>query len=112
MYDLVKDIYNDNEEYFHIIPQLFIQYFYVNTIQKQRPILEVEKELYAITKKLSEKTVAAIEQKKEKKKNENKKNPTIKMTNFQPEGKKVNLFKMDYFDSYEAVYAEIMNVNE
>lgn len=56
--------------------------------------------------------MAAIEQKKEKKKNENKKNPTIKMTNFKPEGKKVNLFKMDYFDSYEAVYAEIMNVNE
>lgn len=72
----------------------------------------MEKELFAITKRLSAKTVADIEQNKDKKVKENKRNPTLKLTHFNPDGKKVNLFKMDCFDSYEAVYAEIMKVNE
>lgn len=41
IYDLVKKIFEDNEEYFHIVPQLFIQYFYNNVLLKKRPILDV-----------------------------------------------------------------------
>jgi len=43
IYELVKKIFDDNEEYFHIVPQLFIQYFYKNVFVKKRPILDIEK---------------------------------------------------------------------
>jgi hypothetical protein len=36
----------------------------------------------------------------------------MKMKHFNPTGKKENLFRSDYFNSYEEVYAEIINVNE
>lgn len=39
VYNLIKDIYGDNEEYFQILPELFVQYFYDNVFGKGRPIL-------------------------------------------------------------------------
>lgn len=61
IYELVKRIFEDNEEYFHIVPQLFIQYFYRQVFINRRSILEVEKELFDITKRLSEKTLTMVQ---------------------------------------------------
>ena len=41
IFELVKLIFHDDEEYFHIIPQAFIQYFYNSTFREGRPILAV-----------------------------------------------------------------------
>lgn len=60
VYDLIRVLFMDNEEYFHILPQLFMQYFYDNVLIKHRPVLEVEKELKAITDRLSERTMASL----------------------------------------------------
>lgn len=46
IYELVKKIFDDNEEYFHIVPQLFIQYFFKKVFVDKKPILEVEAELF------------------------------------------------------------------
>lgn len=100
VYDLVKDIFEDNEEYFHIVPELFIQYFYKNTFIKQRPILEIESELFEITKRLSAKTVAGI--KTDKAADLKSRHMTLKMKHFDPPNdSKVNLFKLKYFNNYE-----------
>jgi hypothetical protein len=41
VYDLVKSLFAENEEYFHIVPQLFTQYFVVQAFQKKRSILDI-----------------------------------------------------------------------
>ena len=41
VYDLVKSLFAENEEYFHIVPQLFTQCFVVQAFQKKRSILDV-----------------------------------------------------------------------
>ena len=51
----VKHIFSDSEDYFHIIPQIFIQYFWNNAFAKGRPILEIESELFSIVQQLSKK---------------------------------------------------------
>ena len=60
IYDHIKVLFSDNEEYFHILPQIFMQYFYKNVLVKHRPVLEVEKELMEITKRLSKKTAESL----------------------------------------------------
>lgn len=41
IYHLLKKCFESNEEYFHILPQLFIQFFFNNAIKKQRPVADV-----------------------------------------------------------------------
>lgn len=51
----IKHLFHEDEAYFHIIPQLFIQYFWNNNIKEGRPILNIEAELTAIIKDISSK---------------------------------------------------------
>jgi hypothetical protein len=60
IYDKIKVLFADNEEYFHILPQLFMQYFYKSVFVKKRPVLEVEKELMTLAKRLSAKTAESL----------------------------------------------------
>ena len=43
--DNTRKLFFDNQEYFHILPLLFIQYFWNNATKKNRPIFEVQEEL-------------------------------------------------------------------
>jgi len=52
----IKSVFTFNEEYFHIYPQILLQYFYENTLLKEISLLEVEHKLMDITKQLSDKT--------------------------------------------------------
>lgn len=38
---LVKTVFEDNEDYFHIIPQIIARYYYQEAILKGKPVLEV-----------------------------------------------------------------------
>lgn len=77
-----------------------MQYFYNNVFDKKRPILDIEKELFNITKKLSAKTVAEI--KTGDGPDHKGRHMTFKMKHFDPpNNNKVNLFKAAYFNSYE-----------
>jgi hypothetical protein len=42
IYDLIKHLFNEEEEYFHIIPQLLVHYFEENAFNKKRPYADVE----------------------------------------------------------------------
>jgi hypothetical protein len=55
VFELIKHVFHDDEEYFHILPQLLIQRFWKSTFAQNRPILDVEGELFAIIKDLSAK---------------------------------------------------------
>lgn len=41
IFKLIEKAISFNAEYFHIIPQLFIEYFYDNVLLKHKPTLEV-----------------------------------------------------------------------
>ena len=85
------------------MPQIFMQYFYDSVLLKHRPVLEVERELMEVTKKLSARTAEAILNEEDKEGRGAQKKFTVKMNNFNPpDNNKVNLFtKVKYFDSYE-----------
>jgi hypothetical protein len=91
-----------------------MQYFYDSVLLKHRPVLEVERELMDTIKKLSAKTEAALLNEGDKVAKGHQKHATIKMANFDPpNNNKVNLFtKAKYFESYEEIYSEIIQVNE
>lgn len=55
LFNLIKHIFHDDEEYFHIIPQTFIQYFWNNVFKHNRPILDVEADLQKIIREMSKK---------------------------------------------------------
>jgi hypothetical protein len=105
---MIKQGFHDDEESFHIIPQLFIQYFFKNTFEKHKPILKVEEELSAMIKKISQSESGGASGA-----------PTqtykldIKMKNFNPPNDfQVNLFKdTSFFNNYEILYSEIDKVN-
>lgn len=100
IYSIVGNIFNDNEEYFQIVPQLFVQYFYKHAFEQNQPFLQIEKELTKITKDLSAKTVAQMNNSEEA--NRQGRKVEFKMNNFEPpKENKVNLFKPAYFNSYE-----------
>ena len=88
-----------------------MHYFYDNVLIKKRPVLEVEHELKAITKRLSALTVTALpasddSDKKNAEKYADLTLPTKKKARFKSRiyhhlGEKVNLFKdTKYFLSY------------
>ena len=43
VFDLISKIFADNEDYFHILPQLFMQYFYKYAFYKRRQALDIER---------------------------------------------------------------------
>lgn len=96
IFGLIKHIFTDDEEYFHIIPQLFIQYFWNNTFSLNRPILDIENELLKMIK-----TISAKESSGQPVGN-GAPSINIKMKNFNPPSDyKVNLFKdTAYFGNY------------
>lgn len=108
IFELVKHIFHDDEEYFHIIPQLFIQYFYNGTFNNNRPILELESDLKRIIKDISSRESSG------KTEGGQSYSLNVKMRNFNPPSDfKVNLFKdTAYLSSYEVLYSEIDKVNK
>lgn len=66
IFDLIKTLFASNEEYFHILPLIFIEHFYTHVLQDKKPVLEVEKNLMTITKKLSAITAGNLEEGKKK----------------------------------------------
>lgn len=77
-----------------------MQYFHKNVFEKKRPILDIEKELFSITKRLSAKTVAELKT-NDSLDHKGRQNITFKMKHFDPpKNNKVNLFKAAYFNSY------------
>jgi hypothetical protein len=108
---LIKHVFHDDEEYFHIVPQLFIQYFYKNSFTKNRPILEVESGLSSMLKSISSKEAALL--------GPADVSSSISSVAFNlkyfdpPKDTKVNLFKdTAFFSSYEALYSEIDKINK
>lgn len=105
----MKHIFNDDEEYFHIIPQLFIQHFWKSNFTDKKPILDIEAKLQNIIKVFSAKESSGTNINQGQAYSLN-----IKMKNFNPPNDfKVNLFKdTAYFNSYEVLYSEIDKVNK
>jgi hypothetical protein len=48
IYDLIKILAHEEEEYFHIIPLLFIRHFEANIFDKKTPALDSEKNIKRI----------------------------------------------------------------
>lgn len=42
IFNLVKNVFHEDEEYFHIIPQLFIQYFWKHAFKGKESIQNIE----------------------------------------------------------------------
>lgn len=105
----MKHIFHDDEEYFHIIPQLFIQHFWNSNFIEKKPILDIEARLQNIIKAFSAKESSGSNSSQGQAYSLN-----IKMKNFNPTNDfKVNLFKdTAYFNSYEVLYSEIDKVNQ
>jgi hypothetical protein len=57
---MIKNAFHDDEEYFHIIPQIFIQYFYNSSFIKKKPILDVEAKLFSIIKDFSSREASLL----------------------------------------------------
>lgn len=109
VFELVKHIFHDDEEYFHIIPQLFIQHFWNSNFVAKKPILDIEAKLQGIIKAFSAKESPSTNSSQGQAYSLN-----IKMKHFNPPNDfKVNLFKdTSYFSSYEVLYSEIDKVNK
>ena len=109
IYRKVKQIFASNEEYFHIIPQVFIQYFWNKKINEKRPILEVERFLKKTIESLSKLEMSSRAE-------EPYEAPVLnfKFSNFDPPSEaSVNLFSQNvFFGSYEGLYNEIDKVNK
>ena len=109
IFELVKQAFHDDEEYFHIIPQAFIQHFYNSTFKENRPILAVEEELSALIRDISKsESGATVED------SAPADSLSVKLKHFDPPSDyKCNLFKnTSFFGSYEALYSEIVKVND
>lgn len=103
VFNLIKVVFDDNEEYFHILPQLFMQYFYKSTFEQDVPVLQIEGQLMDITKRLSAKTVEGI--KTDSCEASKSKQTVFKMKHFDPpKENKVKIFKAEYFNSNAEVY--------
>jgi hypothetical protein len=109
IYRKVKQIFASNEEYFHIIPQVFIQFFWNKKINEKRPILEVERFLKKTIESLSKLEMSSRAE-------EPYEAPVLnfKFANFDPPSEaSVNLFSQNvFFGSYEGLYNEIDKVNK
>jgi hypothetical protein len=109
IYRKVKQIFASNEEYFHIIPQVFIQFFWNKKINEKRPILEVERFLKKTIESLSKLEMSSRAE-------EPYEAPVLnfKFSNFDPPSEaSVNLFSQNvFFGSYEGLYNEIDKVNK
>lgn len=110
VFESIKHLFHEDEAYFHIVPQLFIQYFWNNNIKEGRPILSIEAELTAIIKDISNKESKAGAPESGTKGY----SLDVKLKNFDPpKDFKVNLFEETaYFSSYEVLYSEIVKVNK
>jgi hypothetical protein len=53
VFELVKRLFHESEDYFHIIPQLFIQHFWKSGCIEKWPVLEIEAKLKGIIKAIS-----------------------------------------------------------
>lgn len=105
LFTLVKELFAVSEDYFHIIPQLFIQYFWNNSINKKKPVLDIETKLYGMIKKFSE--MCTVEEQKPQNAEKIEK-IEIKLTHANPPNNfKVNLFNSttSLFNNYEALYS-------
>ena len=49
---MVRQLFNDNPEYFHILPQLFLQHTYIHSLKGNRPIQDVELDIAGTAKRL------------------------------------------------------------
>ena len=109
IYRKVKQIFASNEEYFHIIPQVFIQFFWNKKINEKRPILEMERFLKKTIESLSKLEMSSQTE-------EPYVAPVLnfKFSNFDPPSEaSVNLFSQNvFFGSYEGLYNEIDKVNK
>lgn len=50
--ELVESIFVDNEDYLHILPQIYLQYFYQQHLQHHWPAAEVEKTVATTIQKI------------------------------------------------------------
>ncbi len=88
-----------------------MQYFYKNTLTKQKPVLEIEQDLELIIKKMEARAVANVPN--DENSEHKSRHTTFTLKHFQPQNRRINLFRnVKYFTHYAQIYSEIMAVHE